>query len=81
MMTPRAERKQVQIRIDENLCKGCDICIEFCPLNVFEVSRDLSRRGYYVPKVVREEDCNGCGICDLLCPDLAIILIKEVETD
>ncbi len=65
------------IRIDENLCKGCNICIEFCPLKVFESSDKLTRRGYYVPAVVRETDCNECGICDMLCPDFAIILIKE----
>ncbi|MCK4443768.1 MAG: 4Fe-4S binding protein, partial [Thermoplasmata archaeon] len=26
------------IEIDEDLCKGCKICIDFCPKDVFETS-------------------------------------------
>ena len=62
------------IKINENLCKGCDICIEFCPLKVFEKSEKLSRRGYYVPLIAREDECTYCRICELLCPDLAIVV-------
>ncbi len=69
------------IEINENLCKGCDICIEFCPLNVFESSDRLNRRGYDVPVVARGDVCNECGICDLLCPEFAIILIKDSKKD
>ena len=65
------------IAINDDLCKGCNICIEFCPLDVFEGSDKLNRKGYYVPIVARADDCNECSICDLLCPDMAIILIKE----
>lgn len=74
-------RRPGLIRINENLCKGCNICIEFCPLNVFERSDKLNRKGYYVPIVAREKDCNYCGICDLLCPEFAIILVKEKKKD
>jgi 2-oxoglutarate ferredoxin oxidoreductase subunit delta len=69
------------IRINDNLCKGCNICIEFCPLIVFERSDKLNRKGYYVPVVAREEDCNYCSICDLLCPEFAIVLVKEKKKD
>jgi 2-oxoglutarate ferredoxin oxidoreductase subunit delta len=65
------------IKIDGNLCKGCNICIEFCPLKVFDYSDELNRRGYYIPAVVNADACNECGICDLLCPEFAIILTKE----
>ena len=37
------------IEIDEDLCKGCDICISFCPLKVLETSDKINRKGYYVP--------------------------------
>jgi len=62
------------IEITENLCKGCDICIEFCPTGVFDKSSKLNRRGYYLPVVARVEDCTGCLICDLMCPEMAIII-------
>jgi 2-oxoglutarate ferredoxin oxidoreductase subunit delta len=65
------------IAINENLCKGCEICIEFCPLEVFEKSDNLNRKGYYIPNVIAKNKCNGCRLCELLCPDLAIIIIFD----
>jgi 2-oxoglutarate ferredoxin oxidoreductase subunit delta len=66
-----------RIEISGKLCKGCDICIEFCPTNVFDKSSKLNQRGYYIPVVARVEDCSGCRICDLMCPDMAIIVIES----
>jgi len=73
-----SERKElIRVEINENLCKGCEICIEFCPLKVFEYSEKLNRKGYYVPVAANEKACNGCRLCELLCPDLAIIIKNE----
>jgi len=63
-----------RVIINPDMCKGCNICIEFCPTKVFETSETLSRRGYYLPLVSHEEACTGCRVCDLLCPELAIII-------
>jgi len=49
-------------------CKGCGICVEFCPSKVFE----MSDQGKSV--VVREKDCIRCGFCELHCPDFAIVV-------
>jgi 2-oxoglutarate ferredoxin oxidoreductase subunit delta len=65
------------IEIEENLCKGCGICIEFCPLKVFVKSEKLNRKGYYLPIVVKEDECVGCRLCELLCPEFAIIITNE----
>jgi 2-oxoglutarate ferredoxin oxidoreductase subunit delta len=65
------------IEIDDDLCKGCEICIAFCPLKVFENSEKLNRKGYYVPIVAKEDECVGCRLCELLCPEFAIIIINE----
>ena len=73
----RHKKGHVLVEISANFCKGCDICIEFCPTDVFEKSGTLNRRGYYVPVVARVEDCTGCLLCDLLCPELAIVITDE----
>ena len=70
--------KQFSLWIDEDLCKACGICVDFCPKEVFKTSELISRRGYYIPAVVREGDCTGCRLCELLCPELAI-LVRETE--
>ncbi|UCD18699.1 MAG: 4Fe-4S binding protein [Candidatus Zixiibacteriota bacterium] len=69
------------IEINGNYCKGCDICIEFCPTGVFEKSGTLSKKGYYLPVVARMEDCTGCRLCDLLCPELAIVITDGKKSD
>ena len=75
-LSPVKRQKKVveSVEINGNLCKGCDICIEFCPTDVFEKSDNLNRRGYYVPIVARVEECTDCRICDLLCPEMAIVI-------
>lgn len=57
--------------IREERCKGCGICVTFCPKHVLEVD-ELSK-----VHAVRKEDCIGCGQCELLCPDFAIFVDKE----
>lgn len=54
-------------------CKGCGICVEFCPAKVLE----LNDQGKST--VVHEENCIGCGFCELHCPDFAIV-VREKES-
>lgn len=49
-------------------CKGCSICIKFCPKDVF----DFSALGQ--PVVSRPEQCTLCMICVHRCPDFSIII-------
>lgn len=67
----------VEIKIDEDLCKGCGLCIMFCPQKVFERSEELNRKQVFPPKVVRGDKCTKCRLCELICPDFAIAVINE----
>lgn len=58
-------KKLPNIVISETLCKGCSICVDFCPTNVLEL------RGKVVA-VKNLEACTRCQLCDLRCPDFAI---------
>lgn len=65
--------KVTVVLVDEKRCKGCGICLAFCPRRVFSAGpRGLVR-------VSRPERCVGCGICDSLCPDMAITLEAHDE--
>lgn len=67
------------VQIDKERCKGCGLCIEFCPKDSISLSEELNLKGYYVAAFSAAPDegagCNGCGTCALMCPDVAI----EVE--
>ncbi|OPJ57208.1 4Fe-4S dicluster domain-containing protein [Alkalithermobacter paradoxus] len=51
-------------------CKGCKICVEFCPKNVLDIKEDK----IYIADI---EKCIACGLCELRCPDFAIYVENE----
>jgi len=48
-------------------CKGCGICVEFCPKKVLGLEEDKVT-------IIHSEDCIFCGQCELRCPDYAIFI-------
>ena len=60
------------IIIDENLCKGCHLCVFMCLKNVYAISPQINLKGVQLPYVKYEEECNKCGTCETACPDQAI---------
>lgn len=66
-----AKAKLKAHHINRDWCKGCGICVAFCPKKVLE----LDRKDKAV--AARPEDCICCKLCELRCPDFAI----EVETE
>jgi 2-oxoglutarate ferredoxin oxidoreductase subunit delta len=64
------EKKLPKIEIIEKYCKGCHICVEFCPTKVLEMQG-------FVAAVKNLEACIKCMQCELRCPDFAIKVITE----
>jgi len=73
----KIERQRGIVYIDEELCKGCTFCIEFCPGQVLEKKDKLNSKGYHPPYVKYPEKCTGCGFCERVCPEFAIVVEKE----
>ena len=67
------------IEVREDWCKGCNICIDRCPVDALEESDKLNRRGVRPPKLKEKNECNFCRLCELICPDLAITVIPDEE--
>jgi 2-oxoglutarate ferredoxin oxidoreductase subunit delta len=64
------------IEVNEDWCKGCNICIERCPVAALEESDTLNKRGIRPPKLKKVNECNDCRLCELLCPDMAIMVVR-----
>lgn len=64
------------IEVNEIYCKGCNLCILFCPRDALEESDELNKKGVHPPREI-EDRCVGCRLCELICPDFAI----TVEVD
>jgi 2-oxoglutarate ferredoxin oxidoreductase subunit delta len=69
------------IEVKEDWCKGCNICIDRCPVDALEESDKLNRRGIRPPQLKKDNNCNYCRLCELICPDLAITVIPDKEDD
>ena len=61
-------RKEAYVEIESNLCKGCNLCIEACPVNVLRISDKLNVMGYH-PVEYTGSGCTGCSICFYVCPE------------
>ena len=63
--------------VKEDWCKGCNICIDRCPVDALEESDKLNKRGVRPPRLKKVNECNNCRLCELVCPDFAITVKPE----
>ena len=54
----------ITVKVDEDLCVGCEECLEVCVFNGMEMIDNKA--------VVNQSNCLGCGSCETTCPNDAI---------
>lgn len=70
-----SKKIEAELVINTEWCKGCGICVAFCPKQVLALNRNDKA------EAVRYQDGTACRMCEWRCPDLAIeILIPQKET-
>ncbi len=66
-----------RIEINQALCKGCEVCIAFCPKKLITLSDKLNAAGY-LPSVFKDgSECTGCAACAVVCPEVAIEVYRD----
>jgi 2-oxoglutarate ferredoxin oxidoreductase subunit delta len=67
-----------QVYIIPERCKGCEICVHFCPQGVLEISTQTNSKGYHYPGIAPGKDasCVHCEFCMLVCPEFAIFTLQ-----
>ena len=63
--------------IEADRCKGCELCIPACPLDILVMSKDLNAIGYRYP--ILEPGCTGCTACQVVCPDFVFEVYKYAQ--
>jgi len=71
----------IPVRINQDLCKGCGLCVAACPKNLIRLcTLEVNKKGYHP---ARFEDPNGmciyCAQCAVMCPDVAIEIFRQLE--
>lgn len=62
-----------KVIVDNNICKGCEMCVSACPKSILALDRSITNnKGYHPAHVTDESQCTGCGSCTIMCPDVAI---------
>jgi len=62
-------------RIDPELCNGCGICVNICPMDVLRMDNKSKKAVIQYP-----EDCMLCEFCVLDCPENAISISPEKDS-
>lgn len=70
-----------QVYLIPDRCKGCELCVHFCPQGVLETSTERNVKGYHYPSVVKdkENDCVHCEFCTLICSEFAIFTLPFLQ--
>ncbi len=72
-MAQRSKKRKKTLLLRPEWCKGCNICVEFCPTHVLALDADMK------VVIVDDEACTECGLCEMRCPDFAIELVPLPE--
>ena len=62
-----------RIIVNENLCKGCEMCVNACPKQIIALDKHkINAKGYHPARLMEPDKCTGCKSCATMCPDVAI---------
>jgi len=61
--------------VDEDLCAGCELCIDYCQFDA------LSLRPEDPFIQINQTNCVGCGVCVPHCPDEALRMVRRPEDE
>lgn len=77
-----------KVSVDKEKCKGCLLCVAFCPkgllaqskklnrrgANFIEFSRKANKKGGGIPPLAGHDtgECIGCAMCAVICPECCI---------
>ncbi len=68
-------KAKVDIEVDIDKCKGCEVCIAACPEDVIVLAKEVNGKGYHYA-IKQNDNCTGCTNCAVVCPDGVITVYR-----
>jgi 2-oxoglutarate ferredoxin oxidoreductase subunit delta len=66
------------VRIDEDRCKSCELCVPVCPPQILKIPTGrYNAKGYPPIEVTNMDACTGCALCAIICPDVVFTVYRE----
>ncbi len=65
------------IKINKEKCKGCSLCIIYCPKHLISKSAKINKSGMNFVEIKGKDVCTGCSSCAIICPECAIEITGE----
>ena len=70
-------KANAKVTIDREICKGCGLCIAYCPKKLFRIDMEnMNSKGTHTAEIEDYSECVLCQSCVRMCPDMAITLEK-----
>lgn len=66
-----------RVVFNEERCKGCELCVQFCPRKIIVLLDRRNAKGYRTAGVSEMDKCTGCATCAQMCPDAVIEVYRE----
>ena len=66
----------VKVEVDHEKCNGDGICVDVCPVAVFELKELPEYEGQTKSVVVNNDACIVCRVCEVQCPQQAITVTE-----
>ena len=59
-------------------CKGCELCVNACPMKILKLDDEaVNIKGYHPISVTDPDKCIACASCAMMCPDGIINVYVE----
>ncbi|UCD15649.1 MAG: 4Fe-4S dicluster domain-containing protein [Candidatus Omnitrophota bacterium] len=72
-------QKSPRVEIKKDKCKGCRLCILYCPTKHLKLSPQFNKKGRQFVEPRETTGCVGCGFCFSMCPDACIEIYTKDE--
>lgn len=78
-VTKRAAKSRFEAAIDQELCNGCQVCVDRCQFDAITMSKVAGSKR--LKAHIDPEKCWGCGVCVIKCEPEAIAmkLVRPLE--